>query len=163
MNKEDARRRLTVIENEAKKLRKMIEEPDVITVRKGDFGMAPRGLCNSDPHPVSADPRNSDHDYGFWLNEQGRQSCAYCSPNGLSVIRYGNVFDMMKDWDKPFIGHAVNLAAKGIVVQGPYVEIYACTNGVCRKEFGANEMTISEAEPFWHALGHAIVQAKRNK
>lgn len=62
-------------------------------LRHGDCGIVPAGAGNQSPHPVLADPKNLDYNTGYWLNENGEDSCAYCSRNGEKITDRYNIFD----------------------------------------------------------------------
>ena len=96
MNKDEARKRLETIKQEANELQEMLDAPELPTIRHGDYGIVPGGLLGDEKTPVLADPKNTNFRYDYWLREDGRKICGYDSINGRKITNRGNIFDDMK-------------------------------------------------------------------
>ena len=94
MNKDEAKKRLETIKQEANELQKMIDAPELLTIRHGDYGIVPS--YGGTKLPVLANPEMLNPEFDFWKGEDGEDVCCYTSINGKKIINKGNIFDDMK-------------------------------------------------------------------
>ncbi len=158
MNKDDAKRRLTVIEDEARALRKMIEEPDVVSLKHGDFGV----WCNGQTKFIVDNSHNDlPHIHMLWRDMNCRNSWLRNDQILNRAIVYGNIFDIMKGWDKDFTGFNKEMHASGVDAIGTHVRLYACSGGHCTKVDSGIRWNVTQAKQYMNAIGHAIAHIKR--
>ena len=118
--------------------------------RHGDFGIK---IINEKEHyrRLIVNPANTT---GLELyNEYGE-----VPPDHHAIdIKFGNIFDLMKDWDKDFEGFEIK------VYQGGQFNIKIIDGDIQFYLSGHATANLSEAKEIWKQLGHAIISAKRSK
>lgn len=127
--------------------------------RHGDFGIVPEGgwkrirlFRSTDPCLPDKPDSGENEDYN-----------PYGICNTEDFIKFGNIFDLMEDWGKPFVRYEKKCQGGNTLVisQSFYV-----SDGI---EFRINvggcyaTASIPEAEEIWRKLGHAIIELKRKK
>lgn len=150
MNKENAKRRLSVIENEAKELRMMIEEPEVAALRHMDFG-----ISNTGSYFIRLE------DVIRWFNRD-TTTVSRMSPSSRCFVKgtFGNLLDMMKDWDKDLESYSCDqfeakiVCRKKIQIRCPILWKYG--------NLGMSAYyNLNDVEEIRNALGRMIATVKR--
>jgi len=150
MDKEEALKRIKIIEEEDHELQRIIDTPEKPKIRLGDFGIVPRGENKQASRPVLADSQDLT-DWGYWLDENGDDSCRYDSANGEKITNTGNIFDMLKEWSEDLTKFMVDNDRFELDLKD------AKNPFMIRGAWFAQ----SEAEEIWQKLGQMIATLKR--
>ena len=152
MNKDEARMRLKIIENEAKKLQEMTAGPEILG--HGDFGIdtiyhEPLLIVKQQnlTWPVAAFNENSVP-CGAIINGEHTTR---------DVIKLGNIYRIMSNHEKL----DSNLLATGLTIKDDSIKIYACRGIHCTKEKDAVQYNIKSAEKYCFALMNLIFELKQ--
>ena len=168
MNKEEiqaelkrARAAETTIKNNIIELLEQLVEAEKPKLRHGDFGYVWDEGEKEKPSRFVV----TNHKGGlYWSRHSGLPSLIpLCHLTEHKYTILGNIFDLLKEWGKPFEEWDKTLEATEIRIEDNMVRLYACTGAGCEKDVCHCKLGIKRAEDFWRKLGHAIFTLKRKE
>ena len=164
MNKEDAQRRLKVIELEAKRLQEVINAPEKPELRHGEVVVSPTTALTERMTYLAIDKEGSPKQVNIWGRRQNGESYINGSVDKTDIYYETigiNIFDLLKEWSEDLVEFTV-LAEDNFTAY-----IKKLKPGIISMRLGNSwyefDFKLSESEEIWRNLGQLIAHLKRKE